>query len=63
MSDAIAVSTMKCGTCAHWKPVSVSSRDPLSGKYRVCALDTNPGARYANPDLACRLVPIRWVAA
>lgn len=55
--------TQRCTTCAHYKARLVNTKDQQTGTFNACALDPNhPGARFANPAIPCRLVPIKWAA-
>ena len=34
--------------------------DILAGVHKKCVVDNSPANRYANPDKACRLIPMKW---
>ena len=49
-----------CNTCRNYQHASNNPSDILAGVHKKCVVDNSPANRYANPDKACRLIPMKW---
>lgn len=57
-----AVPVNSCSTCRNLVQRNAPANEPLS-QFKVCRHDPNhPGARFADHDKPCYLVPVKWEA-